>query len=161
MIVELRVYHCLPGRLPALHERFQNVTLPLWEKHGIEPMVTISHYETPLNLARTYGGWTNRAMIAFYERYCQVLFERFGSRVKYWLTFNEINSVLHEPFLSGGIPTPKDDINGSEVGRVYWQENDLERIKTYCQKDVLAIAQLMRRYHYLPLIPDDCVDYTN
>ena len=59
------------------------------------------------------------------------------------------------------IPTPKDDINGSEVGRVYWQENDLERIKTYCQKDVLAIAQIMRRYHYLPLIPDDCVDYTN
>ncbi len=59
------------------------------------------------------------------------------------------------------IPTPKDDINGSEVGRVYWQENDLERIKTYCQKDVLAIAQLMRRFNYLPLIPEDCVDYTN
>ena len=59
------------------------------------------------------------------------------------------------------IPTPKDDINGSEVGRVYWQENDLERIKTYCQKDVLAIAQLMRRYNYLPLITEDCVDYTN
>ena len=59
------------------------------------------------------------------------------------------------------IPTPKDDINGSEVGRVYWQENDLERIKTYCQKDVLAIAQLMRRYNYLPLIADDQVDYTN
>ena len=59
------------------------------------------------------------------------------------------------------IPTPKDDINGSEVGRVYWEENDIERIKTYCQKDVLAIAQLMRRYHYLPLIPDERVDYTN
>ena len=59
------------------------------------------------------------------------------------------------------IPTPKDDINGSEVGRVYWQDNDLERIKTYCQKDVLAIAQLMRRFNYLPLITDDCVDYTN
>ena len=59
------------------------------------------------------------------------------------------------------IPTPKDDINGSEVGHVYWQENDIERIKTYCQKDVLAIAQLMRRYNYLSLIPEDCVDYTN
>ena len=59
------------------------------------------------------------------------------------------------------IPTPKDDINGSEVGRVYWIENDLERIKTYCQKDVLAVAQLMRRYNYLPLIADDQVDYTN
>lgn len=59
------------------------------------------------------------------------------------------------------IPTPKDDINGSEVGRVYWQENDLERIKIYCQKDVLAVAQLMRRFNYLPLITEDCVDYTN
>ena len=59
------------------------------------------------------------------------------------------------------IPTPKDDINGSEVGRVYWEENDLRRIQTYCQKDVLAVAQLMRRYNYLPLIPEDCVDYTN
>ena len=59
------------------------------------------------------------------------------------------------------IPTPKDDINGSEVGRVYWQENDLERIKIYCQKDVLAVAQLIRRFHYLPLIDEDCVDYTN
>ena len=59
------------------------------------------------------------------------------------------------------IPTPKDDINGSEVGRVYWQENDIERIKTYCQKDVLAIAQLMRRYNYMSLIPEDCVDNTN
>lgn len=59
------------------------------------------------------------------------------------------------------IPTPKDDINGSEVGRVYWIENDFERIKTYCQKDVLAVAQLMRRYNYLPLIADDQVDYTN
>ncbi len=59
------------------------------------------------------------------------------------------------------IPTPKDDINGSEVGRVYWQENDLERIRIYCQKDVLAIAQLMRRFTYQPLIADDQVDYTN
>lgn len=59
------------------------------------------------------------------------------------------------------IPTPKDDINGSEVGRVYWQENDLDRIKTYCQKDVLAVAQLMRRFNYLPLIEESQVDYTN
>ena len=59
------------------------------------------------------------------------------------------------------IPTPKDDINGSQVGQVYWEENDLERIKTYCQKDVVAIVQLMRRYNYQPLISDGCIDYTN
>jgi len=59
------------------------------------------------------------------------------------------------------IPTPKDDINGSAVGRVYWQENDLERIRTYCQKDVLAIAQIMRRFNNMPLIAEDHVDYAN
>lgn len=58
------------------------------------------------------------------------------------------------------IPTPKDDIDGSMVGEVYWQQNDLERIKEYCQKDVLAIAQLMRRYLNEPLIADENVTYT-
>ena len=57
------------------------------------------------------------------------------------------------------IPTPKDDINGSQVGRVYWEENDVERIRSYCQKDVIAVAQLMRKYHYLPLIPEENIDY--
>ncbi|MCX2750031.1 glycoside hydrolase family 1 protein [Arthrobacter sp. MI7-26] len=85
------------------------------EKHGIEPLVTISHYETPLNLARSYGGWTNRALIGFYERYCRILFERFGSRVKYWLTFNEINSIIHEPFVSGGIPLPRQGLTEQDL----------------------------------------------
>lgn len=50
-----------------------------------------------------------------------------------------------------GIDTPKDDIDGSMVGQVYWIEKNIERIATYCQKDVLTIAQLMRRYMGLPL----------
>ncbi len=53
------------------------------------------------------------------------------------------------------IPTPKDDIDGSQVGRIYWEERDLERIKNYCQKDVLAIAQLMLRYQNQPLIRNE------
>jgi len=52
------------------------------------------------------------------------------------------------------IPTPKDDIDGSMVGYIYWKENDLQRIVTYCQKDVLTVAQLLRRYLGLPLISD-------
>jgi len=55
------------------------------------------------------------------------------------------------------IPTPKDDIDGSQVGHVYWNENDLERICTYCQKDVIATSQLLRRYRGEDLIADDCV----
>ena len=81
------------------------------EKHGIEPLITLSHYETPLHLAKTYDGWADRRLIGFFERYARTCFERYGSRVKYWLTFNEINSVLHAPLLSGGIWTPKEQLS--------------------------------------------------
>ena len=64
-------------------------------KYGIEPLVTISHYETPLHLAQKYNGWVNRDLIGFYEKYVRTIFSRYNGRVKYWLTFNEINSVLH------------------------------------------------------------------
>jgi 3'-5' exonuclease len=53
------------------------------------------------------------------------------------------------------IPTPKDDIDGSMVGDVYWKDNQLERISTYCQKDVVATAQLLRRYRGEELIEDE------
>lgn len=94
---------------------FYDRVLDELERHGIEPLVTISHYETPLHLARAYKGWTSRGLIGLYERYCRVLFERYGHRVKYWLTFNEINSVLHIPFMSGGIPTPKDQLSQQDL----------------------------------------------
>ena len=55
------------------------------------------------------------------------------------------------------IPTPKDDIDGSQVGTVYWKDNDLDRIVTYCQKDVLTIAQLFLRYQGKPLLAEDQV----
>lgn len=72
-------------------------------KHGIEPVITISHYEMPLHLAKEYGGWKNRELITFYERYAKVVLERFHSKVKYWMTFNEINSAFHFPALSQGM----------------------------------------------------------
>lgn len=53
------------------------------------------------------------------------------------------------------IPTPKDDITGADVWKVYWQQNDLERIKIYCEKDVLAIAQLYLKFERLPLLKDE------
>lgn len=65
--------------------------------------MTLSHYETPLYLAETYNGWMDRRMIGFYERYVRTVFKRYEGKVKYWLTFNEINSLLHAPFMSGGI----------------------------------------------------------
>ncbi|WP_175561988.1 glycoside hydrolase family 1 protein [Anaerocolumna xylanovorans] len=84
-------------------------------KYGMEPLITISHYETPLQLARNYNGWADRSMIGFYEKYVRTLFSRYGGKVKYWLTFNEINSVLHSPFMSGGICIPKDELSEQEL----------------------------------------------
>lgn len=84
-------------------------------KYGIEPLVTLSHYETPLYLSEHYNGWMNRKMISFYERYVRTVFERYQSKVKYWLTFNEINSILNSPFMSGGINTPKEELTESQL----------------------------------------------
>ncbi|WP_303817960.1 glycoside hydrolase family 1 protein [Selenomonas ruminantium] len=84
-------------------------------KYGIEPLVTISHYETPLNLAKKYNGWVNHDLIGFYEKYVRVLFNRYKGKVKYWLTFNEINSVLHAPLMSGGIMTPLAELSKSDL----------------------------------------------
>jgi 6-phospho-beta-glucosidase len=72
-------------------------------KHKIEPVVTISHYEMPLHLVREYGGWKNRKLVEFYERYAKTLFDRYHEKVKYWMTFNEINVLLHAPFTGGGL----------------------------------------------------------
>lgn len=88
-------------------EFYDRVIDYLLEK-GIEPLVTLSHYETPLHLARHYGGWTNRELITFFERYARTVIEHFKGRVRYWLTFNEINSVLHFPFFSGIESTPEE-----------------------------------------------------
>jgi hypothetical protein len=52
------------------------------------------------------------------------------------------------------VPTPKDDIDGSDVARVYWEEKNLQRIVIYCQKDVLTVAQLLLRFKGEPLIED-------
>lgn len=85
------------------------------EKHGIEPMVTLSHYETPLALAREYNGWTNRKLVDFFKRYVRTVFERYKGRVRYWLTFNEINAILSQPYLAGGIPATSEELTPSQT----------------------------------------------
>ncbi|GFE42668.1 glycoside hydrolase family 1 protein [Streptococcus canis] len=84
-------------------------------KYGIEPLVTLSHYETPLHLAKAYNGWTDRRLIGFFERFAQTVMERYKGKVKYWLTFNEVNSILHMPFTSGGIMTEKEQLSPQDL----------------------------------------------
>lgn len=73
------------------------------KKYGIEPVVTVDHFDCPIHLIRKYGGWRSREMIPLFARYARCLFLRFHSTVRYWITFNEINMILDLPFLSAGL----------------------------------------------------------
>ncbi len=72
------------------------------QKYGIEPVVTLSHFEMPYHLVETYGAWRNRKMIGFFERFAQTVMERYKEKVRYWLTFNEINNqrIIDNPIYS-------------------------------------------------------------
>ena len=127
------------------------------ERHGIEPLVTISHYETPLHLATTYDGWIDRRMIGFYERYARTLFERYGHRVRYWLTFNEINSVLHAPLLSGGIWTPRERLSEADLYQAIHHELVASASATRIAREVnpeLRVGCMLLAMPIYPLTPD-------
>lgn len=61
-------------------------------KYGIEPVVTLSHFEMPLHLVQEYGGWRNRRLIDFFMKFAEICLTRFQKKVTYWMTFNEINN---------------------------------------------------------------------
>lgn len=71
------------------------------KENGIEILVTINHFDTPIALAKKYGGWKNNKLIDCYVKYSKVILDRYHDKVKYWITFNEINMVLHVPALGG------------------------------------------------------------
>lgn len=75
--------------------------------NGMEPMITMSHYELPLNLTLNYDGWYSRAVVDLFVRYCKVLLDRYQDQVKYWLVFNQINLIGHESFNHLGIAEDK------------------------------------------------------
>lgn len=78
-------------------------------KYGIEPLVTISHYEMPITLTQKYNGWVSRELIPLFEKYARVLFERYKDKVKYWITFNEMNMNLNSIYTGAGVLADKVD----------------------------------------------------
>lgn len=77
-------------------------------KNGMEPLVTLSHYEMPLNIATKYNGWYSRETIDMFVKYAETVFKRYKNKVKYWITVNQINLIHHESFNHLGIPADKD-----------------------------------------------------
>jgi 6-phospho-beta-glucosidase len=90
--------------------RFYDSLFSELKKYNIEPLVTLSHYEMPMYLVEEYGGWINRSVIGFFENFVKTVFNRYKDVVKYWITFNEINMILHAPFIAAGIRPDKVEI---------------------------------------------------
>jgi 6-phospho-beta-glucosidase len=122
-------------------------------KYGIEPLVTISHYETPLNLAKTYDGWRDRRLIGFYENYVRTIFERYKDKVKYWLTFNEINSIVHAPFMSGGINTAKENLTMSDLYQSIHHELVASALATKIGHEIMPNAKIGCMVLGMPVYP--------
>lgn len=110
-------------------------------KYNIKPLVTLSHYEMPLELALRYGGWADRRVIDYFIRFCRVCFERYGEEVKLWLTFNEIDSIERHPFTTAGILLDR-----------YPEEEHLNVIYNALHHQFVAAAYATRDCH--AIIPD-------
>ncbi|MGT2737152.1 glycoside hydrolase family 1 protein [Streptococcus orisratti] len=113
---------------------FYDKIFDLLAKYNIEPIVTISHYEPPFELALR-GGWSNRKMIDYYLKYCKTLFERYQDKVRYWLPFNEIN-CLFVPF---GIMTA-----GGVFSSIHSPENTLQLRMQCLHHQFVASAKAVR-----------------
>ena len=85
--------------------RFYDALLDEIIKNGMEPLITLSHYEMPLHLATHYQGWYNRKTITFFVNYCETVMRRYKDKVKYWIVVNQINLIHHESFNHLGIPS--------------------------------------------------------
>lgn len=83
--------------------RFYENLIDELHKYHIEPVVTICHFDMPLALVEKYGSWRSRKVIDAYLKYCDTIFKRFKGKVKHWITFNEINMLMHMPFIGAGI----------------------------------------------------------
>lgn len=105
-------------------------------KHGIEPLVTLCHFDAPMHLIKKFGSWRDRKMVDCFIRYCTVVFERYKNKVKYWLTFNEINILLHAPFMGAGL--------------FFEPGDDEEQIKyAAAHHELIASALAVKLAHYI------------
>ena len=112
---------------------YENIIDEMLRLH-IEPVVTICHFDVPLHLEQKYGSWMSRRLIDAYLRYCRAIFERFKGKVRYWMTFNEINMLMHLPFMGAGISFKKG-------------ENELEVKYQAAHNELVASALATRLAH--------------
>ena len=115
---------------------FYDRVIDTCRSYGIEPMITLSHYEIPLYLCRTYDGFRSRATIDHFLRYVKAVVLRFHDRVRYWLTFNEINVTLISPLLGAGVMTPKADLEAQDLYQTAHHQLVASALATRCMREI-------------------------
>ncbi|PNZ58689.1 6-phospho-beta-glucosidase [Staphylococcus casei] len=120
--------------------------------YNIEPVVTLSHYETPFGLTEKYNGWVNREVINHFVRYTETMFNRYKDKVKYWITFNEINIINISPYTGGGIISDKEDNPITASYQALHHQFVASALATKSLKQIIPHAQmgcmLARMKHY-------------
>ena len=108
-------------------------------KYGIEPVITLSHFEMPYHLAKKYGGWVNRKVIDFFVHFAVTVMERYKNKVKYWMTFNEINNQSH---------TSADIFGWTDSGVLFSQyENKKKAMYQAAHYEMVAGAMVVKKGH--------------
>lgn len=121
---------------------FYDRVFDVCHRYNIEPLVTLSHYETPLYLAQHYDGWRDRRLVGFFEHYCRVVFARYRDKVKYWITFNEINALWHFPLMGAGIWTPKEQLTPQDKYQAAHHEFVASALATKLLHEMIPGAQM-------------------
>lgn len=130
-------------------------------KYGIEPVITLSHFEMPYHLVKEYGGWSNRKIIDFFVRFATTVMERYKNKVKYWMTFNEINNQKN---------IANDIFGWTNSGVIYSEcENPEESMYQAVHHELVASALVVKKGHeinsdfkigcmcsFVPLYPYSC-----
>ena len=121
-------------------------------KYGIEPMVTISHFDIPYHCSKELNGWSNRKMIDLYLKYCETIFKRYKHKVKYWITFNEINTATLQlgRFLALGIPVKECDFTNQP-------DNEEERYQALHHQFVASAKAVKLAHKIHPLFKMGCM----
>ncbi|MBY7142266.1 glycoside hydrolase family 1 protein [Virgibacillus sp. NKC19-3] len=125
-------------------------------KYDIEPVVTLSHYEMPLHLVKEYGGWRNREVVTFFERYASVVFNRYKDKVKYWLTFNEINSGLRIPLYGLGFVRRKEEDKYQPTFQAFHHQFLASALAVQLGHEIIPDSQIGCMLLYTPVYAYDC-----
>lgn len=126
--------------------------------YNIEPQVTLSHYDHPLNIALNYKGWSDRKVVGMFIKYVKTVVDNFGNDIKYWITFNEINSMPKHPLISGAII--EDLFDEDELDEVIWQAMHHQLVASALSTKIIKKANpnslvgcMVSKYSLYPFTP--------